>query len=494
MRSTISTSHPPVAACSSPSRPSRTTSAAWPLSRRPLARYSAGVGVVLDDQDTHGLDILGVAGRQGKSRIVPVGRVRKCGRSRSGPCALPKIVGQAEREQREGHGHGDLQQPPADLQMKTSGQKITTSHKRSRPSPALPSTTRRSKGQGKVNQPTAHRARPEANVASSKPLCNLVPAARQPYLKADRSVEELIAGSLRLAAGSSMQEPPGPDACRVTIANTGQSFVCDPGMAILDAGLIAGIGLPHNCRGGACGTCKSEVLEGSVDHGWVMSFAITDEERAAGKCLICQSKPTSDILVLRTDGAVAPAEDAPPAPIEATGQVIASEALSPRSGAWWWRCRPACASGSRRHACRDRDPGRGEAAHLLDGERAGRRGAAARRPARVFRDPSRGRARQRLAARGRTDRPTACDPWTLWQLPLAQGRERAGPVPGRRLGPGTDPLGAARRARQRSCRPGQADPVGARSGRGVRPRCLPPARPAAREFCLPGDPQPGGRG
>jgi ferredoxin-NADP reductase/ferredoxin len=126
-----------------------------------------------------------------------------------------------------------------------------------------------------------------------------------------------------------MQEPPGPDACRVTIANTGQSFVCDPGMAILDAGLIAGIGLPHNCRGGACGTCKSEVLEGSVDHGWVMSFAITDEERAAGKCLICQSKPTSASLVIRTDGAVAPAEDAPPAPIEATGQVIASEALSP---------------------------------------------------------------------------------------------------------------------------------------------------------------------
>jgi CDP-4-dehydro-6-deoxyglucose reductase len=126
-----------------------------------------------------------------------------------------------------------------------------------------------------------------------------------------------------------MQEPPGPGACRVTIANTGQSFVCDPGVAILDAGLIAGVGLPHNCRGGACGTCKSEVLEGSVDHGWVMSFAITDEERAAGKCLICQSKPTSDSLVLRTDGAMAPVEDAPPTPIEATGRVIASEAVSP---------------------------------------------------------------------------------------------------------------------------------------------------------------------
>jgi ferredoxin-NADP reductase/ferredoxin len=126
-----------------------------------------------------------------------------------------------------------------------------------------------------------------------------------------------------------MQEQPGPDACRVTIADTGQSFVCDPGMAILDAGLIAGIGLPHNCRGGACGTCKSQVLEGSVDHGWVLSFAITDEEKAAGKCLICQSKPTSATVVIRPDGAMAPPEEALPAPIEAGGLVVASEALTP---------------------------------------------------------------------------------------------------------------------------------------------------------------------
>jgi CDP-4-dehydro-6-deoxyglucose reductase len=126
-----------------------------------------------------------------------------------------------------------------------------------------------------------------------------------------------------------MQEQPGPDACRVTIADTGQSFLCDRGMAILDAGLIAGIGLPHNCRGGACGTCKSEVLEGSVDHGWVLSFAITDEEKAAGKCLICQSKPTSATLVIRPDGGVAPAEEDVPAPIEASGRVVACEALTP---------------------------------------------------------------------------------------------------------------------------------------------------------------------
>ena len=88
-----------------------------------------------------------------------------------------------------------------------------------------------------------------------------------------------------------MEQEAAHGGCRVTVANTGQSFECPAGELILDAALAAGLGLPHNCRGGACGTCKSTVLEGAVDHGWVMSFAISEDEKAAGKCLICQSRP-----------------------------------------------------------------------------------------------------------------------------------------------------------------------------------------------------------
>jgi CDP-4-dehydro-6-deoxyglucose reductase len=61
----------------------------------------------------------------------------------------------------------------------------------------------------------------------------------------------------------------------------------------------------------------------------VLSFAITDEEKAAGKCLICQSKPTSATLVIRPEGAMAPAEEDVPAPIEASGLLVASDALTP---------------------------------------------------------------------------------------------------------------------------------------------------------------------
>jgi CDP-4-dehydro-6-deoxyglucose reductase len=136
----------------------------------------------------------------------------------------------------------------------------------------------------------------------------------------------IVGDSRRQESGMAQQEAA---ATLVTVLDTGQTFRCPRDELVLDAGLAAGIGLPHNCRGGACGTCKSQILEGEVDHGWVMSFAISDEEKAAGKCLICQSRPLTPRLVIRPDNAMAPPEDAPPAPIHATGQVIAAEPVTP---------------------------------------------------------------------------------------------------------------------------------------------------------------------
>lgn len=86
--------------------------------------------------------------------------------------------------------------------------------------------------------------------------------------------------------------------CNVTIEGSPHTFQCG-NEYVLDAAIAAGLNLPYNCRGGACGTCKAQVLEGSVEHGWVMGFAISDEEVSQGKCLICSSKPKSDRLVLR---------------------------------------------------------------------------------------------------------------------------------------------------------------------------------------------------
>ena len=69
------------------------------------------------------------------------------------------------------------------------------------------------------------------------------------------------------------------------------------GETILDAGLRAGINLPFECRNGGCGLCKCAVLNGEVDAGAYQPSALSAEERAQGKVLMCCATPLSDIEI-----------------------------------------------------------------------------------------------------------------------------------------------------------------------------------------------------
>lgn len=120
----------------------------------------------------------------------------------------------------------------------------------------------------------------------------------------------------------------GPtEGARVLVEGTALEFRCGADEAILDAALAAGIELPHQCRGASCGTCKVELLEGEVDHGWALGFAITDEEKAQGRCLACQAMPRSPRLRIRPLAPMAGADDAP---AEVTATVLVSQAETPR--------------------------------------------------------------------------------------------------------------------------------------------------------------------
>jgi CDP-4-dehydro-6-deoxyglucose reductase len=121
------------------------------------------------------------------------------------------------------------------------------------------------------------------------------------------------------------------DSSEVTVENTGETYTCAPDSPLLDAALAAGLHMPHNCRGGACGTCKAKLLEGTVDHGWAMSFAITDEEKTAGFCLCCQSRPTSPRIRLRMLHEMAPhqAGEVSIVPAEVAATVIAAHPVTP---------------------------------------------------------------------------------------------------------------------------------------------------------------------
>ena len=53
----------------------------------------------------------------------------------------------------------------------------------------------------------------------------------------------------------------------VTVQPAGRSFSVERDGTMLAAAIAQGIALPYGCRDGACGSCKSRLLEGSVVHG-----------------------------------------------------------------------------------------------------------------------------------------------------------------------------------------------------------------------------------
>lgn len=63
-------------------------------------------------------------------------------------------------------------------------------------------------------------------------------------------------------------------------------FSAFPNDVVLDAALLNGVGMPHDCQAGSCGTCKVRVLSGRVTGGE------TDEP---GVVLACRARAQSDL-------------------------------------------------------------------------------------------------------------------------------------------------------------------------------------------------------
>ena len=83
----------------------------------------------------------------------------------------------------------------------------------------------------------------------------------------------------------------------VTVQPAGRSFDVARDEAILPAAIRAGIGLPYGCRDGACGSCKSKLLEGRVIHGAHQLKALSLAEEEAGYILTCCGTPQTDCVL-----------------------------------------------------------------------------------------------------------------------------------------------------------------------------------------------------
>ena len=76
-----------------------------------------------------------------------------------------------------------------------------------------------------------------------------------------------------------------------------QSFPCADDDTILRAALRAGFGMPYECNTGNCGTCKVELVTGTVEAAWAAAPGLNDRDRAKNRVLACQSRPTSECSI-----------------------------------------------------------------------------------------------------------------------------------------------------------------------------------------------------
>jgi ring-1,2-phenylacetyl-CoA epoxidase subunit PaaE len=91
-------------------------------------------------------------------------------------------------------------------------------------------------------------------------------------------------------------------AAHVTIKLDGRSSDLElrpDDVGVLEAALRVRSDLPFACRGGVCGTCRAQLVEGTV--AMDANYALEPEEIAQGYVLTCQSHPTSPRVVLDYD-------------------------------------------------------------------------------------------------------------------------------------------------------------------------------------------------
>lgn len=84
---------------------------------------------------------------------------------------------------------------------------------------------------------------------------------------------------------------------KIHIQPSGHEITAQPGETVLAAALREGVLLPYSCRSGNCGSCKGKILAGTVDYGDYEEKALSPAERAAGKALLCQARPLTDLAV-----------------------------------------------------------------------------------------------------------------------------------------------------------------------------------------------------
>jgi CDP-4-dehydro-6-deoxyglucose reductase, E3 len=84
---------------------------------------------------------------------------------------------------------------------------------------------------------------------------------------------------------------------RISLSNSDKSFSAAPEKSVLDAALAAGLNLPHSCKGGNCGACRTRLLQGEVNYPNGPPLGLSDAEVKEGFVLLCQARARSDLTI-----------------------------------------------------------------------------------------------------------------------------------------------------------------------------------------------------
>jgi len=98
-----------------------------------------------------------------------------------------------------------------------------------------------------------------------------------------------------VADASGHAEPVASGTYTVRLARSGKTFAINGTETVLTAARKAGVALPSSCSQGICGTCKTTVLDGTVDMHH--NGGIRQREIDKGLRLMCCSRPTSDLVL-----------------------------------------------------------------------------------------------------------------------------------------------------------------------------------------------------
>ncbi|MGE8327713.1 FAD-binding oxidoreductase [Pseudomonas urmiensis] len=85
------------------------------------------------------------------------------------------------------------------------------------------------------------------------------------------------------------------DTYTVRMARSGKTFTMTAEQTVLSAAKKAGAVVPSSCSQGVCGTCKTALLEGSVEMNH--NGGIRQREIDKGLRLLCCSRPISDLVI-----------------------------------------------------------------------------------------------------------------------------------------------------------------------------------------------------